>query len=185
VEAFRDGADRVQLRLGCPCNFNALPSHGHCEGGWTWHIDRGVFGDVSFDGLNFTVMVQWPGAIHEGNGHALVLVDEKADEAQRDAIATLIGGDHSGPWGVLAWTWPTVDGPHAVRYELELDGRNTRVRAGKALSLEMEPIRNPVTGAEVHSGVVLPEAIIVKQGDLASSKLFRVTNGISFEHSGR
>jgi hypothetical protein len=19
---------------GCPCNFNALPTHGHCEGGW-------------------------------------------------------------------------------------------------------------------------------------------------------
>ena len=72
-----------------------------------------------------------------------------------------------------------------MRYELDLDGPNTRVRAGEALSLQMEPIRNPVSGAEVHPGVLLPEGIIVKHGDLASSKSFRVANGISFEHSGR
>lgn len=23
---------------GCPCNFNALPTKGKCEGGWTWHV---------------------------------------------------------------------------------------------------------------------------------------------------
>ena len=170
---------------GCPCNFNALPTHGHCEGGWTWHVDRGRFDDVPLDGLNFTVVVQWPGAIHEGDGHALILVDENTDEAQRDAIAALVGGDHGGPWGVLAWTWPTIDGPHPVRYELELVGPNTRLRAGNDVVLEMEPIRNPVSGNEVHPGVVLPEGIIVKAADLASSKTFRVANGISYEHSGR
>jgi hypothetical protein len=170
---------------GCPCNFNALPTQGHCEGGWTWHVDRGAFDGVALDDLNFTVMVKWPGAIHEGGGHALILVDERADEAQRDAIAALVGGDHGGPWGVLAWTWPTVEGPQAVAYELELDGLNTRMRAGDALSIEMEPIRNPVSGAEVHPGAVLPEGIIFKHGDFASSKTFRVANGISIEHTGR
>ena len=24
---------------GCPCNFNALPTQGKCEGTWTWHVD--------------------------------------------------------------------------------------------------------------------------------------------------
>jgi Protein of unknown function (DUF1326) len=28
---------------GCPCNFNALPTQGKCEGGWTWHVDGGGF----------------------------------------------------------------------------------------------------------------------------------------------
>jgi hypothetical protein len=128
--------------------------------------------------------VDWPGAIHEGNGRALILVDERADQGQREAIATLVGGDAGGPWGVLAWTWPTVDGPHPVAYELELDGLNALLRAGDALVLETEPIRNPVTGAEVHPRAVLPEGIVFKQGDFGSSKTFRVGNGISFEHSG-
>jgi hypothetical protein len=171
--------------FGCPCNFNALPTKGYCEGGWTWHVERGQFDGVALDGLTFTVMVKWPGAIHHGHGHALVLVDERADEAQRDAIAELVGGGHGGPWGVLAWTWPTIEGPHAVSYELELDGRISRVRAEDALMLELEPIRNPVSGAEVHPGVLLPEGIIVKEGDLAASKTFRVSKGIDFDHSGQ
>jgi len=89
---------------GCPCNFNALPTQGRCEGGWTWHVEEGRFGDTPLDDLNFTVIVKWPGAIHHGNGEGVILVDERADEKQRDAIATLVGGSVGGPWGVLAWT---------------------------------------------------------------------------------
>ncbi|MBA2642648.1 MAG: DUF1326 domain-containing protein, partial [Actinobacteria bacterium] len=25
--------------FGCPCNFNAPPTTGDCEGGWTWHFE--------------------------------------------------------------------------------------------------------------------------------------------------
>ena len=99
---------------GCPCNFNAPPTTGKCEGSWTWHVERGAFGDTSLDDLNFTIAVDWPGAIHEGNGEAVILVDERADQAQRDAIAELVRGGVGGPWGVLAWTWPTVHGPKPV-----------------------------------------------------------------------
>jgi len=53
--------------FGCPCNFNALPSKGNCEGGWTWHVEEGRFGDTTLDGLNFSIFVNWPGAIHQGN----------------------------------------------------------------------------------------------------------------------
>lgn len=170
---------------GCPCNFNAPPTKGKCEGGWTWHVDEGAYGDVSLDGLNFSVYVDWPGAIHEGDGVALVLVDERADERQRDAIETLVGGGVGGPWGVLAWTWPTVHGPFAVPYEVELDGINSRVRAGDHVELVGGPIRNPVTGAEAYPGVVLPEGILVKEADLGASQRFRVANGIEYDHSGQ
>jgi len=170
---------------GCPCNFNALPSRGYCEGGWTWHVDEGGYGDTRLDDLNFTVVAKWPGAIHEGNGEALILVDQRADEAQRQAIETLVGGDVGGPWGILAWTWPTIHGPHPVPYELELAGITTRMKAGDVVELELEPIRNPVSGAEVHPGMVLPEGLIVKRGDLGASKTFTVDDGISYDHSGQ
>jgi hypothetical protein len=170
---------------GCPCNFNAPPTQGHCEGMWTWHVDSGRYGDVALDELTFTVAVQWPGAIHEGNGHGVFLVDERADDAQREAIATLMGGEVGGPWAVLGWTWPAVDGPYHVPYDLSLAGVETRVQAGEHLSLEMEPIRNPVSGAEVHPGAVLPEGLVFKQADFGSSKLFRVKNGIEYEHTNR
>ena len=170
---------------GCPCNFNAPPSTGKCEGGWTWHVSEGSYGDVRLDGLNFSVYVNWPGAIHEGNGEALVLIDERADDEQRAAIETLLSGDVGGPWGVLAWTWPTVHGPFATPFEIELAGVNTRVRAGDYLQLVGGPIRNPVTGAESYPGAVLPQGILVKECDLGATASFRVRNGIEYDHSGQ
>jgi hypothetical protein len=170
---------------GCPCNFNALPSKGKCEGEWTWHVDEGRFGDTELDDLNFTLAVNWPGAIHEGNGEALILFDERADEAQREALSTLVGGDVGGPWGILAWTWPTVHGPKPVPYEVELNGIESRVKAGDSMELESTTIKNPVSGAEVHPGAVLPEGLIFKSGDFGASKVFRISDGISFDHSGQ
>lgn len=170
---------------GCPCNFNALPTAGKCEGGWTWHIEDGAFNDTSLGGLNFSVYVNWPGAIHEGNGEALILVDERASDEQRGAIERLLTGEVGGPWGILAWTWPKKHGPHAVSYNVSFDSVNTRVKAGDHVEVECGPIRNPVTGAEVHPGVVLPEGIIFKRGDLGTTTHFRVSNGIEYDHTGK
>jgi hypothetical protein len=170
---------------GCPCNFNARPSHGKCEGGWTWHVEHGSFNDVSIDGLNFSVYANWPGAIHEGNGEALILVDERADDRQRDAISTLVEGNVGGPWGVLAWTWPKRHGPLAVKYEIELKGIASRVKAGDVLEVESTVIKNPVSGNDAHPSIVLPEGIIVKRADLGCSTVFRVREGVRMDHSGQ
>ena len=171
--------------FGCPCNFNALPTHGKCEGGWTWHVVRGSVGGVALDGLNFSVYVNWPGAIHEGNGEGVILVDERADDRQREAVALLTRGEAGGPWGVLAWTWPKVHGPVAVPYELTFNGLASRLKAGNAVELEFTTIKNLVNGAEVHPGVVLPEGLSVKKADLGCSKVFRVGEGIAMDHSGK
>jgi hypothetical protein len=170
---------------GCPCNFNGRPTHGKCEGGWTWHVEQGSFDGVPLDGLNFSVFVNWPGAIHEGNGEGVVLVDERADDRQRAAMATLVGGGVGGPWGVLGWTWPRIHGPVAVAYDIQFNGIAYRMKAGHAVEIESTTIRNPVNGNEVHPGVVLPEGLIVKQAELGCSKVFRVREGIAMDHPGR
>jgi hypothetical protein len=170
---------------GCPCNFNALPSKGKCEGHWTWHVEEGRFADTPLDGLNFTIAVNWPGAIHEGNGEALILFDERADSAQWEAISTLVGGDVGGPWGVLAWTWPKIHGPKAVPYEVGLNGVEWRVKGGESLEVTSSTIKNPVSGAEVHPGATLPEGIVFKRADFGASTVNRVDDGISFEHPGQ
>ena len=76
------------------------------------------------------------GAIHEGNGEALILVDERADDRQRTAIATLVEGHVGGPWGVLTWTWPRKHGPMAVPYEVDLKGVGSRIKAGTVVEID-------------------------------------------------
>jgi len=170
---------------GCPCNFNARPTQGKCEGGWSWHVERGAFGDVTLDNLNFSVFANWPGAIHEGNGEALILIDERATPAQRAALETLVGGTVGGPWGVLGWTWPKVHGPFAVPYDLTFDGVHSRLACGQDIEVTGAPIRNPVTGAESHPSIVLPQGIVFKRGDLGMTARFRVARGVNYDHTGK
>ena len=63
---------------GCPCQFNSLPTHGHCRAHMWMHVERGQFGDVKLDDTRFGVMAAWPGAIHQGNGTHQVFVDDRA-----------------------------------------------------------------------------------------------------------
>ena len=170
---------------GCPCNFNGRPTSGKCEGNWNWHVEHGSFGDTRLDGLTFSAVCDWPGAIHEGNGSAMLLIDEKANDAQRAAIMTLLGGKAGSPWSIIGRTLTTVHGPEYVRYEVKVADYTSVVRAGDRVTLEMEPVRNPVTKAEVHPKAILPEGFVFKEGLLGASKTFATKGAVRYDHSGK
>ena len=171
---------------GCPCNVNGRPSTGKCEGGWTWHIEQGAQGDVRLDGLNIGLYCNWPAAIHEGNGVATYLIDERADEPQRAALRVLLEGNAGGPWGIFRRTFSELHGPRYVRYEVDGDTNLPRVLAADALAVDLEYIRNPVTGETIHPRVVLPEGLVVKEAALVGTKQFKVKDDhVSYDHSGR
>jgi hypothetical protein len=55
-------------------------------------IDEGIHGNTRLDGLRFVGIFRWPGAIHEGKGEAAVVIDERANEAQRNALLRILTG---------------------------------------------------------------------------------------------
>ena len=169
---------------GCPCNYNALPTTGDCEGGWTWHIERGTYGDVPLDGLTLALFADWPGAIHEGNGKAMAFIDEQGDDAQREALETLVRGEQGGPWGLFINTYELLN-VHSVSFDLELAEHRSRLRIADFVDLQMEPIANPVTGVEVHPGTVLPQGLVFEEGWYATSSTYRVEGNVAYDHSGK
>jgi hypothetical protein len=169
---------------GCPCNFNARPSHGHCEGGWIWVIEKGHVDDVRLDGLAVALFADWPGAIHEGGGRAASYIDERADAAQRAALTRVVRGEVGGPWGLFIKTYELA-APDPARFEVTMAGHGSRATIAGVAQLELQTIRNPVTQAEAHPEMVLPEGLVVKQGSLAASKVFRVQGGVQYDHSGQ
>lgn len=169
---------------GCPCNFNAPPSRGDCEGGWVWHVEEGHHADVKLDGLTLALFADWPGAIHEGGGKAVAYFDEQADRPQRDALEALLRGDEGGPWGIFSNTYELL-GVHPAPIDLEVAAERSRFTIGDAAELQMEPIRNPVTGVETRAAVLLPKGLVFNEGWCATSTVFRVEDGISYDHSGK
>ena len=70
---------------GCPCQFNGLPTYGNCRAVVGIQIDTGHHGTTKLDGLKVAGIFRWPGAVHEGKGEAAIVIDERANEAQRGA----------------------------------------------------------------------------------------------------
>jgi hypothetical protein len=149
-----------------------------------WNVEEGSFGGVRLDGLGWTVTADWPGAIHEGGGQAICFYDERADDEQRAAIEQLVRGTSGGPWGVFINTYELLE-LRPVPFDVRLAGFETTVKLGDAVELELEPIRNPVTGAEVHPGAVLPEGLVCKEAEFGTSRIFRVNDGVRYDHSGK
>ena len=171
---------------GCPCNVNGRPTKGKCEGGWTWQLEDGVYGDVKLSGLSIGLYANWPAAIHEGNGVATTLIDERADAAQREALRSLVEGRSGGPWAIFRKTFTELGGPNYVAYEVDTENRLPRVLGGDALTIETEYIRNPVTKETIHPRLALPEGLLVKDMALVGSKRFTLSaDKVRYDHSGR
>ena len=71
---------------GCPCQFSSPTTHGNCEGVITGHIEEGHHDDTRLDGLDWVMMFWWPGEIAEGNGREQMVIDERADDDQREGL---------------------------------------------------------------------------------------------------
>jgi hypothetical protein len=168
---------------GCPCNFNALPSRGKCEGGWIWSIEKGHLGDVEVGGLKLALYANWPKAIHDGGGRAICYLDERADARQREVLTDLLHGKTGGPWAIFINTY-ALSGPEIAGFDFQLNGYDTRVTIGESVELQLATIRNPVTHHEVHPEVVLPEGLITKHSHLGASKVFHVRE-LELDHSGQ
>ena len=159
---------------GCPCQFNALPTHGNCRAMTAMRIDQGHFGDTDLSGLAWCGMFAWPRAIHEGDGEAFVVIDPKADADQRQAILTILSGQETEPGATIFNVFATVIARMhepvfaPIAFEIDLERRIARVAIDGIIDTEVGPIRNPVTGEEHRVQVSLPSGFEYRQAEYAS-----------------
>lgn len=159
--------------FGCPCQFNALPTHGNCEAAGIFVIDRGHYGDVSLDGLAAAGVYKWPGAVHEGNGEMQLIIDERASDEQRQALETIMTGGDTAEMATMWWIFHAMCSTrHETlyrRFDVALD---VAARSGKAtveglLEVVGNPILNPVTGAEHRARIELPNGFEFRVAEAA------------------
>ena len=159
---------------GCPCQFNALPTKGFCETNGAFVIDKGHYGDVRLDGLKVAIAFAWPGPIHEGKGKGQVILDANATQAQREALLKILSGQDTDPFAtifaVFATTMEKMFDPIIAPIELEVDvdARRGRIRIKDVMTLDGQPIRNPVTGAEHRVRIDLPHGFEYEIAEIGS-----------------
>ena len=182
-----DWIKNCNCAFGCPCDFNARPTHGNCQGLLGMRIERGHFSSTTLDGLSFFVVVDFPGPLHEGNGTVQAIIDERATPEQRDALFQILSGKHAAE-GTLFHIFSLIvskmlDPIFApIAFAFDMDGRTALVSIPGVLETETKPIRNPVTGAAHCIEVVTPEGFEHHKAEIASARI-ESTGGIKFSVS--
>jgi len=172
---------------GCPCEFNARPTNGHCEGADAQRIDEGWFGDVRLDSLIIGSRYRWPGPVHEGNGVVQGFFDVRATAAQREALFTILGGKEQEPSTVFNIYGSTIakelDPIFApLTFSCDIESRKGHFTVPGILELRIEPIRNPVTGALHRARISLPEGFEYRVAEAASADFHATGEEIAMEH---
>lgn len=94
-----DWFDTCKCNVPCPCSFAEPPTYGDCEGVLAWHVREGHYGDVPLDGLNVLMVASFVGNVwaEHSDAYAGVFFDERADDAQREALQMIFSGQ-AGSW---------------------------------------------------------------------------------------
>ncbi len=159
---------------GCPCQFELRPTHGNCRGLEMARIDKGHFGHVKLDGLCFALLYAWPGAVFEGGGAMQAVIDERADEAQRKALLTILEGGETREAATHWWVYramsSTVHPPlfKPIHFDVDIESRRAKVSIPGVLESSGRPIVSPVTGDEHRVRIDLPNGIEFEIAEIAS-----------------
>ena len=162
-----NGYEFCNCDFGCGCNFGGFPNSkdGSCRALVGLHITRGRCGDVDLSGLKCAAIVEWPKAIHEGNGKAVFVVEPSIADAQLEALASIFGGKLGGmPWELLGPTFEVV-GLEKVKITIEGEGRKSTFRAEGVAEGRGDSFKNPVTGEEHLANLDLPDGFIWTRGE--------------------
>jgi hypothetical protein len=173
---------------GCPCQFNALPTHGSCQAVVGIQIDKGFHGETKLDGLRVAGIFRWPGPIHLGNGEAMPIIDVRADEKQREALLRILSGQDTAPgatiFSVFAATFIKGHDPvfAEIDFTVDIEKRRAQLRIADYVEMRGEPIINPVSGQEYRGRIDLPNGFEYTLAEMGRGWT-RTTGPLAIEHS--
>jgi hypothetical protein len=169
IEGYEFG--NCSCTYACPCHFGAQPTQGHCLVIFGFHIVRGYHGKTRLDGLKAATIARFPGPIHEGRGELMTILDETAEEAQRNALLRIIGGDDAVPgsfFHIFATTMEKVYPPlrAEIDFDIDVDRRRAKLVVPGLIQAVGEPIISPITGMEHQLRIEMPSGCDFKRAEI-------------------
>jgi hypothetical protein len=171
---------RIRIRQlhcdwGCPCQFNAPTTHGHCQAVTGGHIAEGYFNDIRLDGLDYAFLYAWPGEIADGNGREQAIICEQADASQREALGKILHGESTAPgathWFVFASTMSEILETLYAPIELSVDveARKATLTVPGMIESSGSPIIDPNSGDEFRARIDLPNGFEYRVAEVGTA----------------
>jgi hypothetical protein len=122
-------------------NPQAAATHEHCIAVMAFRIDTGQHDTTNLAGLKFALVIRSGRVMADGNWAFATVVDEAANEAQRQALAAITSGEAGGPPGLIRNN--LVADFRGVAYKpitFTMDGLKRSVAIPDVLSFEIEGV---------------------------------------------
>ncbi len=179
------GYEYCNCNPGCTCNFSGFPSSsdGSCKAMVANVIQEGRCGDVELAGVTAVAIIDWPHAIHDGNGRAVFVVAPETTDDQISALSQIYTGALGGmPWEILGTTYDVVGlvkAPITI-IEAGIDSAVDIEGVGRAQGRSM---RNPVTDEPHEAHITLPDGFIWTDGNCGVGSFNASAEGVSLDFS--
>ena len=138
--------EACNCNLTCPCNFGGDPTQLPCEAVLGWRIRDGNYGNTRLDNLNFVMFLSIPGKLFDGGWTLGVYLDQRANEAQMEALGTILTGQAGGWFGAVSGLIATALPAKQVPINFETVNGEHRVTVPGLLNVGTERIPNPMPG---------------------------------------
>jgi hypothetical protein len=187
VEGLQFGS--CSCAYGCPCQFEALPTQGYCEGFEAVRIDTGHFGEIDLSGTTIAAVYSWPGPIFEGKGRFQAIIGEGASDEQCDALTRVLHGEETVEAATHWWVFHAMSDTvfdtlvRPIQFEADMESRTANIVIPGLVKARGEPIRSPVDGAEHRVRIDIPDGIEFEFAEMGSATT-SATGEISFEQKG-
>ena len=154
--------DNCNCAVNCGCQYNIPSTYGFCHFAYVGSIVDGHFNDTPLAGLNWAGLYKYPGEIAEGNGKRQIVIDERADEAQRSALETIISGEACAPLSNVFSVFASACSEFCetlflpIGLEANLELRTAEVDIPGVVRSSGRPIINAFNGQPFHIALARP-----------------------------
>jgi len=139
--------ETCNCEVACPCVWLQPPSEGDCKLLVAWHIDKGHFAEQSLNNLNIALACYAPANMKDGNWQAALYIDQRANDAQFDAITQIFSGQQGGHLEILMSFVTEVLGIKKVKIDYKEQGNKRFMSIPDIAQVEIESIQG-ITGAQ-------------------------------------
>jgi hypothetical protein len=144
--------ETCNCNVACPCVFLSPPTEGECRVLIAWHVDQGKDGEVALDGLNVAMAIIAPGTMVETKWRAALYLDERASDAQKQALTRIFAGQAGGHPAALASFVEDVLGVASVKIDYRAEGKRRSLAIPNIAEAEIEAIEGQAGGDVTVSG---------------------------------
>jgi hypothetical protein len=152
-------------------------------------IEEGHFNDVTLDGLQWVLLLKWPGEIKDGGGMVQAIIEARATPEQGEALTKILYGQSTAPFGTHFFGYnamaDTVLDPiyRPIDMSINIEGRLAHTKIDGIVESEGRPSIHPVNGSEVRSRIHLPNGFEYTYAEMATG-VSTVTGAIELDFNG-